>query len=113
MYLEEAAVAELLRNQIRALSVRSVRLIFSHMVSWPDGRIGFRPSSVWVDRWLAWQAEPFKWAISPQALPTWLKAQGFDVLLYADPPFAADLTTSARGLKGENLVLCEAKRSPS
>ena len=36
------------------------RVIFSHMVSWADGRIGFRPSSVWVDRWLAWQAEPIQ-----------------------------------------------------
>lgn len=114
MYLNEADVAALLRDQIRAVSRLPVRLIFSHMVGWPDGRVGFRPSSVWVDRWLAWRAEPFKWSIAPQALLPWLRAQGFAVVLQAEPPFSvASLVPRGGGLRGENLVLCEEMRTPS
>jgi O-methyltransferase involved in polyketide biosynthesis len=61
MYLDEAAVAGLLRDEIQALCLSSpVRLIFSYMVRWDDGSVGFRPASAWVERWLAWRAEPFQ-----------------------------------------------------
>lgn len=108
MYLDEAEVAQLLHDQIRALSVPPVRLIFSHMVRWPEGRAGFRPASWWVDRWLAWRSEPFKWTVAPQALSPWLKTLGFELLLQAEPPFAVGAV--APSLKGENLVMCEAHR---
>jgi methyltransferase (TIGR00027 family) len=108
MYLEEADVAALLRDQIRALSTARVRLIFSHMVRWPQGRPGFRPSSWWVDQWLAWRAEPFLWTMAPQALAPWLLSLGFEVLQQAEPPFTKDLVEPNDGLKGENLVMCVA-----
>lgn len=108
MYLEEAQVAALLREQVRALSVLPVRLVFSHMVRWEDGRSGFRPSSALIDRWLAWRSEPFKWAIPAQALAGWLREQGFSVLARAEPPFPLEGWVGPDcALKGENLVLCQ------
>lgn len=108
MYLDEADVASLLHDQIRALSTAPVRLIFSHMVRWPEGRAGFRPSSRWVDRWLAWRSEPFRWTLAPQTLAPWLHTLGYALQRQAEPPFALDPIASSAGLKGENLVLCEA-----
>jgi methyltransferase (TIGR00027 family) len=108
MYLEEAAVATLLRDQLRALSPVSVRLIFSHMVRWPEGRAGFRPSSRLVEGWLAWRSEPFRWTLAPQALAPWLHSLGYALQLQGEPPFALDHAVSGAGLQGENLVLCEA-----
>lgn len=108
MYLEAAQVALLLRDQIRALSPVPVRLVFSHMVRWEDGRSGFRPSSALIDRWLAWRSEPFKWAIPAQAIAGWLRAQGFSVLARAEPPFPVEgFAGGDCALKGENLVLCQ------
>jgi methyltransferase (TIGR00027 family) len=109
MYLKEAEVAALLRDQVRALSVAPVRLIFSHMVRWPQGRAGFRPTSWWVDRWLDWRDEPFQWTISPQALEPWLQGLGFELLRQAEPPFTTEAAEPQDGLKGENLVMCVAK----
>ncbi|MFM2447671.1 MAG: hypothetical protein RIS44_121 [Pseudomonadota bacterium] len=108
MYLKEADVAALLRDQIRALSTVPVRLIFSHMVRWPQGRAGFRPSSWWVDRWLAWRAEPFLWTMAPQALAPWLQGLGFELLHEAEPPFTTEVVLPTDCLKGENLVMCVA-----
>jgi methyltransferase (TIGR00027 family) len=106
MYLHLNDVAALLRDQIRALSTVPVQLIFSHMVRWPQGRPGFRPSSWWVDRWLAWRAEPFQWTMAPQALAPWLQSLGFALLRQAEPPFTTDVAEPNDCLKGENLVLC-------
>jgi methyltransferase (TIGR00027 family) len=107
MYLDEVAVTTLLRDQIRALSPVPVRVIFSHMVRWPEGRAGFRPSSRWVDRWLAWRSEPFRWTLAPQALAPWLKTLGYALRQQAEPPFSHGPDAPDAGLKGENLVMCE------
>jgi methyltransferase (TIGR00027 family) len=109
MYLHEAEVAALLRDQIRVLSTAPVQLIFSHMVHWPQGRAGFRPSSWWVDRWLAWRAEPFQWTMAPQAIVPWLQDLGFEVLQQAEPPFITNVVAPSPCLKGENLVMCVAE----
>jgi methyltransferase (TIGR00027 family) len=109
MYLKEADVSALLRDQIRALSTTSVQLIFSHMVRWPQGRAGFRPASWWVDRWLAWRAEPFQWTMAPQALAPWLQGLGFELLRQAEPPFTTPVVESHPCLRGENLVMCVVK----
>jgi methyltransferase (TIGR00027 family) len=106
MYLDEADVVALLRDQIRTLSTTPVQLIFSHMVRWPQGRAGFRPSSWWVDLWLLWRAEPFKWTMSSQALEPWLQSLGFELLQQAEPPFTAVTVPNGRCLQGENLVAC-------
>ena len=106
MYLDETAIAGLLRDQVRALSTVPVQLLFSHMVRWTEGRAGFRPSSWLVDRWLSWRSEPFKWAISPQSVKPWLKALGFEVLEQAEPPFSSGTACQSHCLMGENLVSC-------
>jgi hypothetical protein len=89
------------------LSTTSVGLIFSYMVRWPEGKSGFRPSSWWVDRWLSWRAEPFKWTMAPQALRPWLQALGYELLEDAEPPFKQDFASPSGGLRGENLVKCQ------
>lgn len=110
MYLSEADVVHLLRDQLTRLSTAEVRVIFSHMLRWPDGTAGFRPASKWVDFWLAWRAEPFKWALEPAHLAAWLADQGFVVLAQAEPPFSGALpAANESALRGENLVLCQAR----
>jgi methyltransferase (TIGR00027 family) len=106
MYLDEANVVALVRDQVSELSTTSVSLIFSYMVRWTEGRSGFRPSSWWVDRWLSWRAEPFKWTMAPQALLPWLQALGFELLEQAESPFKIDLASPSGCLRGENLVKC-------
>jgi methyltransferase (TIGR00027 family) len=112
MYLDETAIAALLRDQVRALSKMPVKLLFSHMVRWSEGRAGFRPSSWWVDRWLSWRSEPFKWTISPQALQPWLQTLGLELLDQAESPFSKDIAVPSHCLKGENLVSCRAIQLP-
>lgn len=108
MYLSEADVIHLLRDQLPQLSTSSVRLIFSHMVQWPDNTVGFRPASRWVDWWLAWRTERFTWALVPTVMPIWLAQQGFEVLAHASPPFLdVEPLADASRLQGENLVLCQ------
>jgi methyltransferase (TIGR00027 family) len=107
MYLDEANVVDLMRDQVLELSTKSVSLIFSYMVRWTEGRSGFRPSSWLVDRWLSWRAEPFKWTMAPQALPPWLLALGFELLEQSEPPFRRDFASLSGCLRGENLVKCQ------
>jgi len=107
MYLSEANVVHLLRDQLAQLSTAPLRLIFSFMVRWPDGTVGFRPASKWVNFWLAWRSERFKWALEPAQLTAWLAQHGFVVLAQAEPPFLdTQRPTSESRLQGENLVLC-------
>ncbi len=111
MYLSEPEVITLLHAQLCRLSTRPLLLIFSHMVRWPDGTAGFRPASKWVDRWLAWRAEPFRWTIAPAELPAWLERIGFSILAQAEPPFSDPAhAPTTRHLQGENLVLCLARQ---
>lgn len=112
MYLEETAIVALLRDQVRALSTLPVKVIFSHMVRWDEGRSGFRPSSWLIDRWLSWRSEPFKWTISPKALQPWLQALGYELLAQAESPFSKDIAVPSHCLKGENLVSCRANHLP-
>lgn len=107
MYLPEPEVEALLRDQVRGLSSASVRLIFSHMVRWPEGPAGFRPNSWWIDRWLAWRGEPFRWTLPTRAVEPWLRSLGFKLLRQAEPPFSTEAGVSKGGLKGENLVMCQ------
>ncbi len=111
MYLDEANVVSLVRDQVRALSTTSVSLIFSYMVRWTKGRSGFRPSSWWVDQWLSWRAEPFKWTMAPQTLQSWLQVLGFELLEQAESPFMKDFGSPSNCLRGENLVKCQAIKS--
>jgi methyltransferase (TIGR00027 family) len=105
MYLTEADVTALLRDQLPALSTQPVRVIFSYMVRWPTGRAGFRPASRLIDAWLAWRKEPFLWTLAPSALPAHVAQWGYTMQAHAVPPFTPTGASAAGGvLQGEQLV---------
>lgn len=102
MYLAQPQVERLFRT-LQGMAAAEVLVVFSYMTCWPDGRIGFLPRSVLVDRWLAWRGEPFTWAMDPADIGKFLGESGFHVVA----------STSGRGLcragsqlEGENLVAC-------
>jgi hypothetical protein len=72
------------------------------MTRWPDGSTGFRPRSRLVKWWLAWQGEPFTWAIEPLAIGEFLAARGFRLQELAS---TGDLSGSSPPLDGENLAV--------
>lgn len=109
MYLHEPVVQRLLTSELPTLSKQALRVIFSYMVHWPDGRAGFRPSSHLVDAWLRWRGEPFEWVVDPRALRGWLIEHRFDVLAHRRPPYGdgnevGQAEVDNPGLQGENLV---------
>ena len=107
MYLPPAAIARLFAA-LRRLSGGRLRILFSFMSAWPDGRSGFRPHSVLIERWLAWRKEPFTWALAPEAMAGFLAAHGFrQVELALTKQFSTSSATEPSKLEGENLVMCE------
>jgi methyltransferase (TIGR00027 family) len=110
MYLGAEHVERLLAS-LRQLSTGPVRLVFSYMVRWPDGTSGFRPSSWWIDRWLAWRGEPFSWSLEPERMRGFLARHGFALTEMASTEeFGARDPTLDAALRGENLVCCDAVR---
>jgi len=110
MYLRAEHVDRVL-GSLRQSSAGPVRLVFTYTVRWPDGAAGFRPSSAWIDRWLAWRGEPFTWVLEPQAVRDFLARHRFALVAMATPEeFGAASTAADAGLRGENLVLCDALR---
>ena len=107
MYLSPAAIVRLFAA-LRKVSGGRVRLLFSFMSAWPDGRSGFRPHSVLIERWLAWRKEPFTWALPPEAMADFLAAHGFRLVeLALTKQFSTSLARGPSTLEGENLVMCE------
>ncbi len=107
MYLSEADIARLF-DALHKLPVDRVRLVFSFMTKWPDGRSGFRPHSWLIERWLAWRSEPLTWALDPDAVPDFLAAHGFRLVEMAlTKQFSGPTMAGAASLEGENLVVCE------
>lgn len=107
MYLPQADVDRLF-DTLHRLPVERLRIIFSHIVRWPDGTIGFRPRSKLIHRWLAWRGEPFKWAIEPRLVPDFLARHDFRLVEKASPrDFSQPSASNAALLEGENLILCE------
>ncbi len=107
MYLSPSDIDHLFRA-LRRITRTRLRLIFSFMTLWPDGRSGFRPHSWLIERWLAWQNEPFAWSIEPGAMPGFLAKHRFRLLEMAlTREFSAPATRQASMLDGENLVICE------
>lgn len=110
MYLAAEHIERLLAS-LQQLSTGPVRFVFSYMVRWPDGTSGFRPSSWWIDRWLAWRGEPFTWALEPERMRGFLERRGFALTEMASPgEFSKRCTVPDAALRGENLVCCDAMR---
>jgi methyltransferase (TIGR00027 family) len=109
MYLAPERVDVVLR-QLRALATGRLRLVFSAMARWPDGRTGFRPQSRLVDLWLTLREEPFRWAIAPASLRSFLAMRQYELLDLAEGrALDASGTRDPSPLEGENLVVCEAR----
>ena len=107
MYLNPPDVDRLF-GLLRQLSAKRVRIVFSFMSEWPDGRCGFRPYSWLIERWLAWRNEPFTWAINSRLLAEFLATRGFKMIeLATTRDFSESSTAKPSSLEGENLVVCE------
>jgi methyltransferase (TIGR00027 family) len=105
MYLMPVDIDRLFAT-LRSLQAPRVRMLFSFMTQWPDGRVEFRPRSRWIERWLAWRDEPFTWGFEPESMRGFLAERRFRLLELALPrQFTEESGTSA--LDGENLVCCE------
>lgn len=107
MYLTPAGMARLF-DYLRGFSGGRMRIIFSFMTKWPDGRSGFRPHSWLIERWLAWRNEPFMSAFEPHAMQDFLAAHGFRLVEMAlTRQFTEPSAIRGPMLEGENLVVCE------
>lgn len=110
MYLPELEVHRLF-DSMRGLAAQDVRIFFSFMTKWPDGRSGFRPRSWLIERWLWWRDEPFAWSLAPSAVNAFLAAHRFRLVELAltrqfTHGFGAQHAAGS-ALDGENLVWCE------
>ncbi len=107
MYLSGADIDRLFAT-LRTLCAGQVRIVFSFMAQWADGRAGFRPHSWLIERWLAWRGEPFTWAIAPEAIAGFLAQRGFQLVEMAlTQEFSRPQNGGACGaLDGEHLAVC-------
>jgi O-methyltransferase involved in polyketide biosynthesis len=85
MYLTEPTVRDLIRRLADSVSPGS-RLVFTSMAPLADGRVNFKKPSRWVDRWMHWRREPFKWGIAPDRLAEFLKPLGWRLHEWIDEP---------------------------
>jgi len=84
-----------------------IQVLFSFMTQWDDGSCGFRPRSLWVERWLASRQEMFTWSIRSATLESYLRNFGLWVEQRVTTQDLAVLQGSRNvGLEGEELVLC-------
>ena len=107
MYLPPDTVDRLFQALGR-LPTRRVRILFSFMTKWPDGRTEFRPRSWLINWWLGWRKEPFAWGVEPHAMKDFLSSRGFVMKeLCSTRELAKESGLSNTKLEGENLVACE------
>ncbi|HEV2038203.1 MAG TPA: class I SAM-dependent methyltransferase [Candidatus Eremiobacteraceae bacterium] len=112
MYLSPADVARLFDALRHLSSGNCIRVVFSFITRWPDGRSGFRPHSWLIERWLAWRNEPFTWAVAPHAMQEFLTAHRFSLMEMAETrQFTEQSAMQGSMLEGENLVVCEPVRA--
>lgn len=109
MYLSEFEVASLLR-EVAGMPVSKLRLAIT-LFDRPDaGRVGFRPASRLVTRWLRLVGEPFRWSCADAQLDPFLRSCGFGLLRLAKP---LDLQAASRTpaslpvLNGEGVAVAE------
>ncbi len=84
MYLVEAEVAQLFQC-CRLHGGPTPRVAFTFMERASDGRVSFRGQKRLVDVWLRLRGEPFRWGLEQEAMPAFLKAQGFTCAAVATP----------------------------
>ncbi len=86
MYLTQTEIDSLF-DSIREVGSPRNSLVFTFMEKRPDGRIAFRSSSRFVNWWLGWHGETFKWGLGRQDTGDFLAARGF-ALKEVGPPEA-------------------------
>ena len=107
MYMLPEIVDQLFAS-LRKLEAQRVRVLFSFMTKWPNGRTAFQPSSWLIDRWLAWRKEPFLWGLEPDAMEEFLSARGFVLNeLISTQQLAKEYGLGPFQLDGENFVACD------
>ena len=93
---------------LRKLEAQRVRVLFSFMTKWPNGRIAFQPTSWVIDKWLAWRKEPFEWGLEPEAMKGFLSSRGFDLSeQISTQQLAKEYGQGPFRLDGENFVACD------
>ena len=86
MYLTQTEIDSLFDSIREAGSPRN-SLVFTFMEKRPDGRIAFRSSRRFVNWWLGWHGEVFKWGLGRQDMGDFLATRGF-ALKEVGPPEA-------------------------
>ncbi len=110
MYLTPDRVMALLSE----LTLLRPQLVLSYMVRWEDGCEGFRTDhgiimsarDYLIRRWLGWLREPFLFCLGETDVSSWMDRCGFQLQEHIHAPFCA---VESSKLRGENLVLAEAK----
>ena len=107
MYLLPATIDRLF-EVLRELPSKRLRVLFSFMTKWPDGRTEFRPRSWLVNWWLGWRNEPFAWGLEPEIMDDFLSVRGFAMKeLCSTRELAEEYGLGPFNLDGENLVASE------
>ena len=107
MYLLPATIDRLF-EVLRELPSKRLRVLFSFMTKWPDGRTEFRPRSWLVNWWLGWRNEPIAWGLEPEIMDDFLSVRGFAMKeLCSTRELAEEYGLDPVGLEGGNLVTCE------
>jgi methyltransferase (TIGR00027 family) len=108
MYLTQERVGALFR-EIAAFGGTGcpVSLAFTFMEEPADGRIGFRESSRFVDCWLRWKGEPFRWAHDPRKLAEFLAQNGLRLCELMSDDHLRDRYLEPAGLPHARLAVGE------
>jgi len=107
MYLLPATIDRLF-EVLRELPSKRLRVLFSFMTKWPDGRTEFRPRSWLVNWWLGWRNEPIAWGLEPEIMDDFLSVRGFAMKeLCSTRELAEEYGLGPFNLDGENLVASE------
>ena len=111
MYLTETEVQNTLMKIAKTCSGK-MALIFTFMEVQKNGSFAFENSSWLVDAWLKVKGEVFRWGISPQSLPTFVKPLGLRFVTHAGPEnfrktYLQGLKSDLTLAKGESVCITE------
>jgi methyltransferase (TIGR00027 family) len=106
MYLEPSHVRRFFEG-LRHLHPGPLTVVFTFMTPDEKGGIRFHRSSRYVDWWLKWKGEPFRWGIAPSELGGVLSRSGYRLLEIADDKVLRDQYLKPLGSEGLSLAVGE------